>query len=264
MSTVAKNLVFMWHCWKLNLAGAMEFRLSFLLATGTMFLNNAVWIFFWGVYFNKFPLVNGWEMRDVMMMWAVSAGGFGLSACLFGNAYRLANIVATGQLDTYLAQPKPVLLHVLVSRMSVSAMGDFLFAIVIFGIYGDKSLLGIVKYVVALLLAMLIFTFFNVLAQSLAFFIGNAEGVGYQFFMIFITFATYPTDIFRGIGRIILFTIIPAGLISFMPIGLLKSVHSGYVWGVIAATVILAVGGRWVFHQGLKKYGSGNMLTVRM
>ncbi|MGZ4113302.1 MAG: ABC-2 family transporter protein, partial [Tumebacillaceae bacterium] len=110
MSTVAKNLRFMWHCWKLNLAGAMEFRMSFLMTAGMMFLNNTVWIFFWGVYFTRFPLVNGWEMSDVMLMWAVGAGGFGLSASLFGNAYRIANVVSTGQLDTYLAQPKPVLL----------------------------------------------------------------------------------------------------------------------------------------------------------
>lgn len=264
MSTVAKQFAFMWHCWKLNLAGAMEFRLSFLMTTATMFLNNAVWIFFWGVYFNKFPLVNGWEMSDVMMMWAVGAGGYGLSAALFGNTYRIANIIATGQLDTYLAQPKPVLLHVIVSRMAVSAIGDLVFAILLYFIYGDKSPLGIVKYVVALLLSMLITTCFNILVQSLAFFIGNAEGIGYQFFMIFITFATYPTDIFRGIGRMILFTIIPAGFISFMPIGLLKGLHTGYLWGLLACVVILVVGSRWVFHQGLKRYGSGNMLTVRM
>ncbi|MGZ4032392.1 MAG: ABC transporter permease [Tumebacillaceae bacterium] len=264
MSTVAKNLRFMWHCWKLNLAGAMEFRMSFLMTAGMMFLNNTVWIFFWGVYFTRFPLVNGWEMSDVMLMWAVGAGGFGLSASLFGNAYRIANVVSTGQLDTCLAQPKPVLLHVLVSRMNVSAIGDLVFAVLLFVIYGDKSPMGILRSVVALLLSMLIFTFFNVLAQSLAFYIGNAEGLGHQFFITFITFATYPTDIFRGLGRMILFTIIPAGFISFMPIGILKSIHAGYVWGLIAATVILIIGGTWVFHQGLKRYGSGNMLTVRM
>nr|WP_239551011.1 ABC-2 family transporter protein [Paenibacillus elgii] len=150
-------LRFVWTCWKLNLTGAMEFRLSFLMTAGMMMVNNAVWIFFWGLYFQRFPVVNGWELQDVMMMWAVSAGGFGLSAVLFGNAYRLASLVAGGQLDLYLTQPKPVLLHILVSRMSVSAIGDVLFALLLYGLFGDRSPLGLLKFVLALLIAMLIF-----------------------------------------------------------------------------------------------------------
>jgi ABC-2 type transport system permease protein len=264
MSTVASALRFCLTCWKLNLAGAMEFRMSFLMTAGLMMINNTVWIFFWGIYFTRFPLVNGWEMSDVMMMWAVAAGGYGLSAALFGNAYNLANVVATGQLDTFLAQPKPVLLHVLVSRMSVSAIGDFLFAVLLYGMFGDHSWIGLIKFVVALLLVMLIFTFFNVLAQSLAFYIGNAEGIGFQFFLTFLTFATYPTDIFRGVGRMILFTVIPAGFISYLPIGFLREVQGVFFSGALLMTAALTVGGTWVFYRGLRRYGSGNMLTVRM
>lgn len=264
MSTAAKHLSFVFACWKMNLAGAMEFRMSFWLQVVTMMVNNAVWIFFWGVYFNRFPLVNGWQMQDVMMMWAVSAAGFGFSAVLFGNAYSLANIVATGQLDTYLAQPKPVLLHVLVSRMSVSAIGDILFGLILFALFGDLSWLGIVKFAVALCLSTMIFTYFTVLTQSLAFYIGNAEGLGHQFFITFLTFATYPTDIFRGIGRMVLFTVIPAGFISYLPLGLLREMQTPFLLATVAAVTVLAVCATWSFSRGLKRYGSGNMMTVRM
>lgn len=268
MLTAAKYLrkqwAFMCTCWKLNLAGAMEFRMSFLLTAGMMFVNDAVWIFYWSVYFTKFPLVNGWEMRDVMMMQAVSCAGYGISAVFFGNAYRITNLVSTGQLDTYLAQPKPVLLHVLISRMNVNAIGDILFGLTLFAIFGEWTLLGIVKFVAALLIAMLIFLFFNIIFQSLAFFIGNAEGIGSQVFIAFISFATYPTDIFKGMARMLLFTIIPAGIISYLPIGLMKSVQGPFVWGAVAAATILTAGGTWLFYRGLKRYSSGNMMTVRM
>jgi ABC-2 type transport system permease protein len=191
-------------------------------------------------------------------------GGLWFFRDVVGNCYSIANLVATGQLDTYLAQPKPVLLHVLVSRMSVSAIGDVLFGLILYALFGDLTWIGFVKFAVALLLSTLFFTFFTVLTQSLAFYIGNAEGLGYQFLNTFLTFATYPTDIFRGLGRLVLFTVIPAGFISYLPIGLLREFQIPFMLGAVGAVVLLMAGGIWAFDRGLKRYGSGNMMTVRM
>lgn len=262
MSTAANYLKFTLACWKLNLAGAMEFRLSFLLTAGLMIVNNAVWIFFWQIYFQRFEIVNGWEVNDVMLLWAVAAGGFGLANAFFGNADNLGNIIVTGQLDTYLAQPKPVLLHVLISRMHVAALGDLIFALLVFAWFGDLTWLGIAKFAVALLLSMLIMVFFSVCVQSLAFFVGNSEGlVGQE---LLITFATYPTDIFRGLTKVLLFTALPAGFISYLPIGLLREVQPLFFSGAVGVTLLLAVGGTFLFYQGLKRYGSGNVMGMRM
>jgi ABC-2 type transport system permease protein len=263
MSTAAKLFSFIGVCWKLNLAGALEFRLSFLFTAGMMIMNNLVWIFFWGVYFQRFSIVNGWQLQDIMMMWAVSAGGFGIMATFFGNANRLANMIATGQLDVYLSQPKPVLLHVLISRMSVSAIGDILFALLIFGWFGNKSLEGILKFMLALLISTLIFLFFIVAVNCLAFFIGNAEGLSYQLFNSILAFSTYPTDIFKGAGRIVLFTIVPAGFISYLPIGLLRSVQLPFLLTALGVAFGLSFGVTWFFYWGLKRYTSGNMMAIR-
>lgn len=256
-------LRFVWQCWKLNAAGAMEFRLSFLLTAGMMLVNNAVWIVFWGVYFQRFPVVNGWELADVCMMWAVAAGGFGFMATLFGNAPRLASLIASGQLDVYLAQPKPVLLHVLISRMSVSAIGDVIFALLLYAIFGDKSPLGAVKFALGLLLSTLIFLFFTVIAGSLAFWFGSTEGLSFQLFNALITFATYPTGIFRSWGKLVLFTVIPAGFISYLPIGLLRETDVRFLLGVTTMASGLTAGGTWLFYQGLKRYSSGNTIGLR-
>lgn len=258
-----RQLAFVLRSWTLNLAGAMEFRLSFLLTAGMMMVNNIVWIVFWGLYFNRFQVLNGWELHDVMMLWAISAGGFGLMATFFGNASRIANIVATGQLDVYLAQPKPVLLHVLISRMSVSAIGDVLFALLIFAIFGDKSALGIVKFGLALTIAAVIFIFFTVIVNCLAFWIGNAEGLSFQLFNALLTFTTYPTNIFKSWGKLVLFAVIPAGFISYLPIGLLREIDLPFLAGALAVSALLAAGGTLLFYRGLKRYASGNMMTLR-
>ena len=260
---MAKLISFIWICWKLNLAGALEFRLSFFLTAGMMITNNLVWIFFWSVYFQRFPIVNGWELQDIMMMWAVSAGGFGLMAVFFGNSTRLAGMIANGQLDVYLSQPKPILLHILISRMSVSAIGDVLFALLIFAWFGQWTLVGIAKFALALVMATLIFLFFTVTVNCLAFFIGNAEGLSFQLFNGILTFSTYPTDIFRGVGRIILFTVVPAGFISYLPIGLLRQVQLPFLLAGLGVTLSLCIGGTLLFYWGLRRYTSGNMISMR-
>jgi ABC-2 type transport system permease protein len=256
-------LRFVWQCWKLNLAGAMEFRLSFLLTAGMMVVNNVVWILFWGLYFRRFPIVNGWELRDVMMLWAIAAGGFGVMAALFGNAMRIANLIATGQLDVYLAQPKPVLLHVLVSRMSVSAIGDVAFALLIYAAFGDKTALGAVKFSLAMVLSTLIFIFFTVIVNCLAFWLGNTEGLSFQLFNALLTFTTYPTGIFRGLGKLVLFTVIPAGFVSYLPIGLLRQANVPFLLGAAAMTGLLTFAGVRLFYGGLRRYSSGNRIGLR-
>lgn len=256
-------LRFIWQCWKLNLAGAMEFRMSFILTAGMMVINNVVWIMFWGLYFGRFPVLNGWELRDVMMLWAIAAGGFGVMATFFGNAMRISNLIATGQLDIYLTQPKPVLLHVLISRMSVSAIGDVLFALIIYVAFGDKSVFGLMKFGLAMVLSTLIFLFFTIIVNCLAFWLGNAEGLSFQLFNALLTFTTYPTSIFRGFGKIVLFTVVPAGFISYLPIGLLRQADIPFISGAIAVTIVLCLGGIYLFYRGLRRYESGNMMGLR-
>jgi ABC-2 type transport system permease protein len=79
----------------------------------------------------------------------------------------------------------------------------------IYGWFGNKSLEGMLKFALALLIPTLIFLFFIVAVNCLAFFIGNAEGLSFQLFNSILAFSTYPTDIFKGAGRLFLITVVP-------------------------------------------------------
>ncbi|MBB6729590.1 ABC transporter permease [Cohnella zeiphila] len=254
---------FLGTCWKINLASALEYRLSFALLAGMMFINNFIWLFFWNLFFSRFPIVQGWELRDVMLMWAIGAGGFGWVNLLFGNFTRIATIVSTGELDLYLAQPKPVLLHVLASRMSITAAGDFVFGLVIFAWVGERTLLGALAFALGLLLAGLLFLGVMLHVGCLAFFIGNSEGIAQQALGSFVSLSTYPSSIFKGAARAMLFSLIPAGFISYLPIGLLKHFDPWFVTAAIAATALIGGSGIALFRFGLKRYASGNLIAAR-
>ncbi|MFD0715170.1 ABC transporter permease [Paenibacillus sp. GCM10027626] len=254
---------FLCACWKVNLASALEYRMSFFLMAGMMFINNLMWLFFWSLFFQRFPVVNGWELTDVMMLWAVSAGGFGWVSIFFGNFSRLAELIANGQLDVYLSQPKPVLLHLLVSRMSLTAIGDFLFAIAIYCWVGEHTVRGMALFALSLFISGLLFLSVMVLVGSLSFFVGNAEGVVQQTFNSFVALTTYPASIFKGWAKIILFTVFPAGLISSLPIGLLREFDPVFTAAAIGGTLLFFAGAMWLFHLGLRRYASGNAMLLR-
>src|SRR3712207_8501145 len=54
------------------------------------------------------------------------------------------------------------------------------------------------------------FLSFGVLIVSTAFWAGNTEGLGLQLHNALITFSTYPMDLFSGVVKAALFTIVPA------------------------------------------------------
>ncbi|SFB36253.1 ABC-2 type transport system permease protein [Cohnella sp. OV330] len=257
------TLRFLLASWKVNLASALEYRLSFFLLAGMMFVNNTIWLFFWYLFFARFPVVSGWEIGDVMLLWAVSAGGFGWASVLFGNFPRIATIVSSGQLDVYLSQPKPVLLNMLTSRMSVTGAGDFAFGLIVFLWAGDLTPRGCLLFACALLLAGVLFIGVMAIAGSLAFWIGNAEGIASQVFGGFISLTIYPTGIFRGAAKVILFTVVPAGFIGYMPIGLMREFDPGFAAAAFCAAAIFSACGALLFRVGLARYASGNAMTMR-
>src|ERR1041385_2496030 len=108
-----------------NLLVALEYRVSFFSQIFSMIINDSMWVTFWWIYFTRFQVLGGgWHVEDVLALWALAAVAIGAIAGLFGNMLYIAEIVSQGKLDYYLALPKNVLLHVLVSRMDVTAWGD--------------------------------------------------------------------------------------------------------------------------------------------
>jgi ABC-2 type transport system permease protein len=247
-----------------NLAMEMEYRAAFLTQVLSMFINDGMWVAFWVLYFTRFPVVAGWGRTDVLALWAITATGYGMAVGLFGNALRLSRIIYTGGLDVYLTQPKNVLLHVLVSRTQASAWGDVLFGLAVFVWLCGPTWVSTGLFLLGSLLAAVIIAAFFTLAQSLAFFIGNADTAADQLVNALIHFATYPTDIFRGLTKVLLFTALPAGFISYMPVGLMREADPIFIAAAMGAAVALAAAAILVFRAGLRRYESGNLVTTRL
>jgi ABC-2 type transport system permease protein len=246
-----------------NLQAALEYRMAFWAQIVIMLGNDCLWLLFWWSYFHQFPLVNGWQQTDVVVIWTVSALGFGLGTAVFGNAQALAQLIMTGGLDAYLGMPRYALLHICISATNPSSWGDVLFALGAYIIFLHPNPLNLLFFVLLACMVALIFASFLIILGSLAFFLGNTDGLTQQMLGALITFATYPMNIFNGVVRVLLFTIIPAGFISFVPLQLLHRATWPMLGAMFGFTLLIVLCAAGFFHLGLRRYESGNLLGMQ-
>jgi len=259
-----KELKFLSAVWKANLLSAMEYRVAFITQVIGMILNDFMYFVIWIIFFDRFKDVRGWGLGDMYITYGILASSFGLMSLLFGNAMFLSDIINKGRLDYYLSLPRPVLLHTISSRLIASGMGDFTYGFISYALSGTFTWDGFARFILAIILAAIIFTAFFVLMQSLAFWFGMMSNFSGLVFNAIITFGIYPTTIFDTYAKLILFTIIPAALVGAVP----AEFVSAFTWGSLAqlllgATVflILAI---TLFNLGLKRYESGSAIQVEV
>jgi len=246
----------------LNLSSAMEYRASFISQVVGMAVNDGIMIFFWWLFFLRFPQVGGWALVDVLRLWGSGALAFGLATSIFGNAPRLATMIVTGQLDYYLPLPKDVLLHVLVSRSSTAAWGDALFGLIAFLAAGDLRPESLLLFAALAISGCAVFVAYHVLVGSVAFWIGNSESFSAQASSALINFSTYPGSIFRGWVKLVTFTLIPAAMIGHLPVALLRHFDPLVFLGVLAFAAAFVAVSFVVFRRGLRRYESGNLVAM--
>lgn len=248
---------------KHNLMSAMAYRGAFLLQVAGMLLNDAMLLFFWWILFGQFPTLRGWGLVDVMTLYGVSAFGFGAATVICGNAFLVARLIAKGDLDYYLVLPADPLTHLLVSRMSLSGWGDLLFGLLIFLVAGPNRLERLPLFLLLGSAAGLILVAFSILVGSLAFWLGNADGLATQMINALVTFSLYPADVFPAAVRVLIYTFVPAAFVGSVPAALLNDFNWERLGMLAAFTAGITLAARLVFYRGLRRYESGNLVTAR-
>lgn len=246
-----------------NFKSALEYRAAFVSQVLAMLINDCFWLIFWLYFFKRFPVLGGWDSNDVVTMWAIVAAGFGLAHGIAGNAISLSTIIMKGQLDTWLLYPRAILPHLLVGKMSVTSWGDVLFGVIAYAMLVHPSIESFLLFILLCISIAFLFIGFGVLVGSLGFFMGNSEGLSEQLRFALVTFSTYPPSVFDNGTKIVLYTLIPAGFCSFLPVEALKQ-HSLELtlYSFVGSLAFLAIGTS-VFYFGLKRYESGNLMEMR-
>ena len=79
-----------------------------------------------------------------------------------------------------------------------------------------------------------------------------------------VNFATYPDGIFKGLTKILLFTLIPVGIVNYIPVKILTEFNIYLFLINIIACITLILLAFLIFYRGLKRYSSSNLMSARV
>lgn len=245
-----------------QLSASFALRAAFFTAAVVMLINDAMFFTTWWIIMRRFGSVSGWHLDDVMCLFGVSASGFGVCVVAFGGVYDLARKVQEGELDTFLTQPKSVLFQALACRTQPSGWGDIVAGIGLFALSGVVSWSRLPWVVLAVLCSAVNFLSTGVVMHSLAFWVGRIHSLARSLWDFTVTFSLYPPSLFGGALRVVLFTLVPAGLVAYLPVEMVRTPSLLTVVAALGGTVLHATFALWLFQRGTRRYASGNRFTT--
>lgn len=248
---------------KYNIMREMINKVTFLTNICFMMLNNASFIIQWVILFRLKDDIGGYTINEVMLLWGLCASSFGLSRIFFARAFSLSDLIINGKLDSYLVQPKNVLLSVLTSETNTSAIGDFIYGIIIICIF-SFSIRRFLLFLIFSITGAIIGTAFALIMGSLSFWLVRVEIFGGNMVNIMISFSTYPDGIFKGAVRFLIYMIVPVGFSVYMPVHIMMDFNLSRFLTVVGYTVLISALSVFVFYRGLRRYSSSNLMEARM
>ena len=238
-------------------------KVSFFSNVIFMMLNNASFIIQWLVIYSIKDNIVGYNIKDIILLWGMASVTYGVARFFFKNAFNLSNTITNGKLDAFLVQPKDILLSCITTDVEVSALGDILYGYIMLFIYG-VTLKNFFIFTVCAVCGGLLLVSISVIFSSLSFWFVKADMVSDTANALMVNFATYPDGIFKGIAKIILYTIVPVGISTYLPVSIIREFNIFYFVIIIAVCVIMVSIAYLVFYSGLRRYSSSNLMIARI
>ena len=264
---VKNNLRFLLTALKTSILSAMEYKVSFVLQSLFMFVSNGFFLIFWSVTLNIANSTSniGFTMDTILYIWSIPTIGFGVAYFFFGGAQEINRLILNGGLDSFLLQPKPLLLNVLTSKCVFSGCGDFVYGVVI-GLIVTRG--DISKFILVLVLGIFVSIFYiatEIISRSLCIWLGNTEELAKKYVgSLTLTFSTYPEQIFSKGIKLMLYTVVPSAYICHIPIKIITNFNFAYVLLLVVGGIVYLGVARYVFYKAISKYESGNLVSMKM
>jgi ABC-2 type transport system permease protein len=179
------------------------------------------------------------------------------------NCTNLPELVRSGKLDFFLAQPASPQFLVSTRKFEPGSVVSCAVALVVCGVAiahlpTRLSWLGLALYPLLVLLGVLIHYALMLMLMSLSFWMTRAQGFINAYYSVF-QIARLPREAFFGFTKLIFTWAIPLLLIANVPARtLFDGVHWSDLAGLVVVTAVFLGLSRLVFLAGLRRYGSAS------
>ncbi len=219
-----------------------------------MFTQNLLFFAMWLVFFGAVRDVRGWKLQEVALMYGTIATACGLALLVADGIRSLALKIEDGSIDAYLTRPCHALPMVLFSRSNAASLGDLASGPVYWFIFGGMGWTDIPALLVFSILGSIIFLSALVMIFSLAFWVPRGGRFADQLFEMLIISCTIPQHAQIFAVKLVMFTILPAGFISLVPVTLLSHFDAGLAAGLVGVAAVYATLAIAVFNAGVRRY----------
>ena len=238
-------------------------KITFISNIFFMIINNSCFIVQWIILYSLKDEVGGYTFKQVLLLWGLAALVYGISRFFFRESFELPEIINSGKLDNYLVQPKNVLIQCITSSVEVSALGDIIYGLIMLFIFGI-SIKNLLLFIFCGIAGALVVVSISIIFSSLSFWFGRTEMIANTVNSLMVNFATYPEGIFKGLVKVLFYTILPLGLTTYVPVQLISNFDYIYLVYILLGTLIFVTIAFIVFYKGLKRYSSSNLMNARV
>lgn len=254
-----------WILISASVRAKMQYKFDFLTSVLVQSVTGVYDYMIVAIMLWKFRTVNGWDVYEVGLLYAVSRVGWGLYRIFADEIDRFENYIVRGEFDSVLTRPWPSLFVLLSRNIDLTRLGWIVQGVGL-GSYSSGVLLrrgtlgwpAIGHLILACLWTGLMYVAVGTATASAAFKIVRIEELQVFTENASSTATVYPLDIYPGWLRKMLLWVIPLGVGNYVPVRYLLG--KGGSWLNLALPPATAALALWaatrLWHLGETRYHS--------
>lgn len=207
----------------ISVRGQLQYRLSFLLQSGGLFLATVIeFIGVWAL-FDRFGQLRGWSLAEVAVFYGAVNVTFALADALTRGFDLFGSLVKNGEFDRLLVRPRSTIVQVMGQEFTLRRVGRLLQGAMVLA-WGQHALSirwtlpAVCLLAFAVLGGICLFSGLVVLEATSAFWTTEALEVWNAFTYGGVYMCQYPVTIYRPWFRDLFLFVIPLGAISYLPL----------------------------------------------
>src|SRR5262249_19786299 len=155
-----------------------------------------------------------------------------------------------------------VLVYAIGLRSQPAGFGGLLSGVIFIVLSRQVSWHQVPLVVAAIAASAIVFAACGIAFFSLVFWLGKVESVATQLWDLLITFSVYPEPLFGGTLRLLLFTVLPAGFVGYLPPRIGHEPSMVKVMEPMTGAIVYLCTAVLIFERGMRRYSAGSRFST--
>lgn len=215
-------------------------------------------VFIYGIY-NNVEVINGWTLKESLFLLGTYQFSMGVFALLFWPLYDFSYLLISGEFDSYMLRPVPILPQLLSS--GIGDIGGVIIGgiLIYFNHVGFESNINVAIYIVTILLNVVLLVCIHCIMAAISFWLENGSDIAMRLYFELMNFSKYPITIYSPFIRSLLTWVVPIAFLGYYPVAYLTDkIGIFYLNNLFIITIFGIVINLLLWKMGIKKYRGVN------